>query len=75
MTQPLRIENLDETLRASGHIESQHALQLRRMIYAHKVRRERDGVFGAFDCPDAGQSTARMWRCYEQLEPATTVYR
>ncbi len=32
---------------------------LRRMIYAHKVRRERDAVFGAFDCPDAGQSSAR----------------
>ncbi len=31
----------------------------RRMIYAHKVRRERETVFGAFDCPDAGQSTAR----------------
>ena len=30
---------------------------LKRMIYAHKVRRERDSVFGAFDCPDAGQST------------------
>jgi hypothetical protein len=29
------------------------------MIYAHKVRRERDAVFGAFDCPDAGQSTAQ----------------
>ena len=32
---------------------------LRRMIYAHRVRRERDGVFGAFDCPDNGQSTSR----------------
>jgi hypothetical protein len=32
---------------------------LRRMVYAHKVRRERDGVFGTFDCPDAGQSTSR----------------
>ncbi len=32
---------------------------LRRMIYAHKVRRETEAVFGAFDCPDAGQSTAR----------------
>ena len=32
---------------------------LRRMIYAHKIRREREAVFGAFDCPDAGQSTAR----------------
>lgn len=31
----------------------------RRMIYAHKVRREAESVFGAFDCPDAGQSTAR----------------
>lgn len=31
----------------------------RRMIYAHRVRREREAVFGAFDCPDAGQSTAR----------------
>jgi hypothetical protein len=29
------------------------------MVYAHKVRRERDGVFGTFDCPDAGQSTSR----------------
>jgi hypothetical protein len=40
-------------------IESFAGDGLRRMIYAHKVRRERDGVFGAFDCPDAGQSTAR----------------
>jgi hypothetical protein len=32
---------------------------LRRMIYAHKVRRETEAVFGAFDCPDAGQSTSR----------------
>lgn len=31
----------------------------RRMIYAHKVRMEKDIVFGAFDCPDAGQSLAR----------------
>ena len=28
---------------------------LRRMIYAHKVRMESVPVFGAFDCPDAGQ--------------------
>ena len=32
---------------------------LRRMVYAHKVRMERESVFGAFDCPDAGQTTAR----------------
>lgn len=28
----------------------------RRLIYAHKIRMEREIVFGAFDCPDAGQS-------------------
>ena len=32
---------------------------LRRMIYAHKIRMERESVFGAFDCPDAGQSMAK----------------
>lgn len=32
---------------------------LRRMIYAHKIRMERDAVFGAFDCPDAGRSVSR----------------
>jgi len=37
-------------------VESFNNEGLRRMIYAHKVRRERDAVFGAFDCPDAGQS-------------------
>ncbi len=40
-------------------IESFRADGLRRLIYAHKVRREREAVFGAFDCPDAGQSTVR----------------
>ena len=39
-------------------VESYSGDGLRRMIYAHKVRREREAVFGAFDCPDAGQSTA-----------------
>ncbi len=32
---------------------------LKRMIYAHKVRMEKESVFGAFDCPDAGLSTPR----------------
>lgn len=41
-------------------IEKLTAENQRRMIYAHKVRRETEAVFGAFDCPDAGQSTA--WR-------------
>jgi hypothetical protein len=40
-------------------VESYTGEGLRRMIYAHKVRREREAVFGAFDCPDAGQATAR----------------
>ncbi|MFO1460019.1 MAG: DUF1549 and DUF1553 domain-containing protein [Verrucomicrobiota bacterium] len=40
-------------------VESFPASGLRRMIYAHKVRREPEAVFGAFDCPDAGQSTPR----------------
>lgn len=31
----------------------------RRLIYAHKVRMEREIVFGAFDCPDAGLSLPR----------------
>ncbi len=39
-------------------VESYSGDGLRRMIYAHKVRREREAVFGSFDCPDAGQSTA-----------------
>ena len=30
--------------------------ELRRMIYSHKVRMEKVPVFGAFDCPDAGQA-------------------
>ena len=40
-------------------IESFSAEGLRRMIYAHRVRMEREIVFGAFDCPDAGQSLPR----------------
>ncbi|MEQ9411843.1 MAG: DUF1553 domain-containing protein [Fuerstiella sp.] len=33
--------------------------ELRRMIYAHKIRMEPVPVFGAFDCPDAGLPTPR----------------
>lgn len=39
-------------------VESLMIENQRRMIYAHKVRRETEAVFGAFDCPDAGQSAA-----------------
>jgi hypothetical protein len=40
-------------------IESFDAKGLRRMVYAHKIRMEKESVFGAFDCPDAGQTMAR----------------
>jgi hypothetical protein len=40
-------------------IESFDAKGLRRMVYAHKIRMEKESVFGAFDCPDAGQTVAR----------------
>ncbi len=41
---------------------------LRRMIYAHKVRMERAPVFGAFDCPDAGQATPSRSRAVTALQ-------
>lgn len=34
----------------------------RRMIYMHRVRMEQPGVFGPFDCPDAGQPAPRRTR-------------
>ena len=40
-------------------IESFEEEGRRRLIYAHKIRMEREIVFGAFDCPDAGQSLPR----------------
>ncbi len=41
---------------------------LRRMIYSHKVRMETVPVFGAFDCPDAGQSVPRRSRSTTALQ-------
>ena len=32
------------------------------MIYAHKVRMQAVDIFGAFDCPDAGQMKPRRTR-------------
>lgn len=40
-------------------VEKFTANELRRMIYAHKIRMEPAPVFGAFDCPDAGLPTPR----------------
>ena len=33
--------------------------EFRRMVYAQKPRLQADGVFAAFDCPDAGQTQPR----------------
>ena len=40
----------------------------RRMVYAHKVRMEQGGVFGAFDCPDAGQAAPKRSRSTTPLQ-------
>lgn len=40
----------------------------RRMIYAHKVRMQSVDVFGAFDCPDAGQMTPRRNRSITPIQ-------
>ena len=49
-------------------IESFREDGLRRMIYAHKVRMERTPIFGAFDCPDAGQAMPRRGRSTTALQ-------
>ena len=38
------------------------------MVYMNKVRREQDGVFGAFDAPDAGQVCPRRSRSTTALQ-------
>ena len=43
-------------------VEDFTAENMRRMIYSHKVRMEPVPVFGAFDCPDAGQASPRRGR-------------
>ncbi|MDB4438333.1 DUF1549 and DUF1553 domain-containing protein, partial [bacterium] len=40
----------------------------RRMIYAHRVRMEQDGVFGAFDRPDAGLICSRRTQSTTPLQ-------
>ncbi|MBC7852365.1 MAG: PSD1 domain-containing protein [Pirellulaceae bacterium] len=40
----------------------------RRMVYMTKVRIEQDPIFGALDCPDAGQATARRSRSTTALQ-------
>jgi len=43
-------------------VESFGPEEFRRMIYAHKIRMETVPVFGAFDCPTAGQAAPRRSR-------------
>jgi hypothetical protein len=40
----------------------------RRMVYAHKVRMQAVDIFGAFDCPDAGQMKPRRTRSVTPLQ-------
>ncbi len=40
----------------------------RRMIYAHKIRMESVDIFGAFDCPDAGQMTPQRSRSVTPIQ-------
>ena len=40
----------------------------RRMVYARVIRMEKDGTFGAFDAPDAGQSCAERTRSTTALQ-------
>ena len=40
-------------------VEKFTANEMRRMVYAHKIRMEPVPIFGAFDCPDAGLPAPR----------------
>ncbi len=46
----------------------------RRMVYSHRVRMERDGVFGVFDCPDAGQPAPRRARSTTPLQALSLLH-
>jgi len=46
----------DNYVRVYNPKETLGPTEWRRMIYMYKVRMEQDPVFGAFDCPDAGQA-------------------
>jgi mono/diheme cytochrome c family protein len=50
------------------HKEQWGPSEWRRMIYMTKIRMERDGVFGAFDSPDAGQVCPKRSRSTTALQ-------
>lgn len=49
-------------------VETFEAPGWRRMIYAHKIRMQAVDIFGAFDCPDAGQMTPKRTRSMTPLQ-------
>lgn len=63
MTQPLQIEELDQSLRARGQIDAQHALRLRQMIYA----RDKVGQGGAEILFRLDQACPRKHPAFEAL--------
>ncbi len=48
--------------------QSFEAAGWRRMVYATKIRMQAVDVFGAFDCPDAGQMTAKRTRSITPIQ-------
>ena len=48
-----------ETFEETGH---------RRMVYAHKIRMQSVDIFGAFDCPDAGQMRPKRTQSITPLQ-------
>ena len=48
--------------------ESFEAPGWRRMVYATKIRMQAVDIFGAFDCPDAGQMTAKRTRSITPIQ-------
>jgi hypothetical protein len=49
-------------------------VEWRRMIYMTKVRMEQDSVFGAFDCPDAGQVCPKRAQSTTALQALNLQY-
>jgi hypothetical protein len=58
----------DNYVRVYDPKETWGPAEWRRMIYAHRVRMAQDGVFGAFDCPDAGQPAPKRQRSITAIQ-------
>lgn len=55
-------------VRVYEHKEQFGPAEWRRMVYQRRIRMETDGVFGAFDCPDAAQVTPKRSRSTTALQ-------